>query len=492
MFQTADWTSLTLPILIASVSAFVAFETLAQATYVAKKSSRYFLAALSLGFAIWLTSLYAIQQLQGLQVRFYSVKLITGSLVAAITICWGGIRAICHGPQRSRGRNALLAVLLVCAINAAVLINLSALNLDKRVHWHWIVLLCSSVVTLTVFYAMAVVLSYERPSIARKVFGAVLMGAAINGLDRAAMSSIIMAASCHSSQLPWSVRGFILVRLGLSSMVLLAISLVVFAYERSSRWMRLAHETQRCAQEAAQKTERLATAGKLAACIAHEINNPLEAAGNLLYLVGLSHLDEQARTYLSQAQSELRRVAEIATHTLKFYKQQHAPESVNLTELFETALMLFQTRLEQSNISVERDWGSDVPPLLCRAGELRQVLANLVSNAIDAMPSGGTLRLNLRVHGPDLEVTIADTGCGMSPEIQAQIFEPFFTTKGLRGTGLGLFLSAEIVAKHSGTIEVQSKTEPKHSGTTFRVRLPILKQALAEPNASAQWRTAYV
>ena len=257
--------------------------------------------------------------------------------------------------------------------------------------------------------------------------------------------------------------------------------------------MRLAHETQRSVQEAAQRTERLATAGKLAACIAHEINNPLEAAGNLLYLVELSHLDEQARAYLSQAQGELKRVAEIATHTLKFYKQQHAPESVNLAELFETALLLFQPRLEHGNISVERDWDPDISPLLCRAGELRQVLANLVSNAMDAMPFGGTLRLSLRVYGPDLEITVSDTGCGMAPEIQAQIFEPFFTTKGLRGTGLGLFLSAEIVAKHSGTIEVQSSIEPKQSGTTFRVRLPLLReQTLPDADVSALWRTAYI
>ena len=203
MLQIADWTSFALPMLIASVSAFVAFETLAQARCGERKVSQGFLAASSLGMGIWLTSLYSIQLLQGLQVRFYSLQFIAGSLFAAIMIAWIGIFALCNSPQRSQSRNILVAVLLVCASVTSDLIHVRALNLNQRVHWHWTMLLCSAVIASGVFCTG---FSYEQPSMARRVFGAVLLGATVYGLHRAVMSSIIMTANCHSSPSPWSIR----------------------------------------------------------------------------------------------------------------------------------------------------------------------------------------------------------------------------------------------------------------------------------------------
>jgi signal transduction histidine kinase len=233
----------------------------------------------------------------------------------------------------------------------------------------------------------------------------------------------------------------------------------------------------RLAEDAMRKSEKLAAAGRLAASIAHEINNPLEAVTNLLFLLhGLPSLDEEAREYANLAQNELARVSAITQQTLRFYRQQTQPQMANLCELLDTVITLHQGRLNSSYIHLNRRYRGNVE-IFALGGELRQLFANLIGNAIDAMGQGGNLRIDVRASrhwktGEEgVRIVVADTGSGMTPEVKDRIFEPFFTTKEATGTGLGLWVSAEIVQKHSGILQVRSRTALP-SGTIFMLFFP--------------------
>jgi signal transduction histidine kinase len=241
------------------------------------------------------------------------------------------------------------------------------------------------------------------------------------------------------------------------------------------------HLAERCkAEEALRKSEKLAVAGRLAATMAHEINNPLESVVNLLYLISTSALLEDTIKYTKIAMSELARVSEIVTQTLTFHRQQTRPNVVQITELVESALALYHARLMYAQIVIERDF-RECPPILGMAGELRQVIVNLVGNALDAMAvSGGTLKLritNTREYSngsrPGVRFTISDTGSGIHPEIKKKLFEPFISTKGDTGTGLGLWVSYGIVQKHGGKIQLKSSAISPATGTVFSVFLPL-------------------
>ena len=231
----------------------------------------------------------------------------------------------------------------------------------------------------------------------------------------------------------------------------------------------------RRAEDALRKSEKLAATGRLAATIAHEINNPLEAVTNLLFLIRKGKLDAASAEYAELAQHELARVAEITQQMLRFYRQSTLPSLSNVCELLDSVLTLHQGRVTALHIEVVRRYAPDVK-LFCFAGEVRQLFANLIGNALDAMtPEGGRLLLRVRYAGADgVRVTVADTGSGMSAEVLQHIFEPFFTTKEAIGTGLGLWVSAEIVSKHNGKIRVRSRARGKdgRGGTVFMVFFP--------------------
>ncbi|HVC90791.1 MAG TPA: PAS domain-containing protein [Acidobacteriaceae bacterium] len=236
-------------------------------------------------------------------------------------------------------------------------------------------------------------------------------------------------------------------------------------------------EAQRNAEIALRQAEKLAVVGRLAASIAHEINNPLEAVMNLIFLARLTAVNEETQRYLASADEELGRVSQIASQALRFHKQQSSAASTDVVELLDSVLTLYRGKLAKNRIQLKLET-EDCPHLICYAGELRQVLANLVGNATDAMPNEGTLRLRVRPvtdwrhNEPGVRITISDTGHGMSKETRRHMYEPFFTTKGEIGTGLGLWVSAGIVAKHRGSIRVRTNAQPGKSGTTFTVTLP--------------------
>ncbi len=233
---------------------------------------------------------------------------------------------------------------------------------------------------------------------------------------------------------------------------------------------------QRRAEEALRKTEKLATAGRLAATIAHEINNPLEAIGNLIYLA--RNNKSKADEYLEMADKEVHRVANIAQQTLGFVREAASAVPVEVDTLLKEVLNLYTKKFSSKNIHL--DVLSD-PKVEIKAlsGELRQVFSNLIANAIDATPAGGKVRIRVERSREwrdearsGVRVTIGDTGTGIRADDAPRIFEPFFTTKKDSGTGLGLWLSYSIVKKHGGSIRFRSRTAPTSSGTVFMVFLP--------------------
>jgi len=234
--------------------------------------------------------------------------------------------------------------------------------------------------------------------------------------------------------------------------------------------------TQKQAHSALLQSEKLAAAGRLAASIAHEINNPLESVTNLLYLaLSEDRLPPEARSHLLQADQELARVAQIATQTLRFYRQSTRPTSANLCDLLDSGLHLLRGRLANIHVDVRRQYRAR-HELLCFEGELRQVFTNLIGNAIDALPDRGRLlvrtaeRRDWKSGNTGITVVICDNGHGIPRDVLARIFEPFYSTKGNRGTGLGLWVTKEIIAKHGGVVRVRSKVGV---GTTFFIFFPF-------------------
>jgi len=228
------------------------------------------------------------------------------------------------------------------------------------------------------------------------------------------------------------------------------------------------------AEETLRRTEKLAAAGRLAASVAHEINNPLESVTNLLYILrNHQPMDASALGFIEMAQEELARVAQVTQQTLRFYRQSVSRARVDLNEVVDSVFALYQPRLLRANINVLRENRGDVS-LVCFAGEMRQLLANLIANALDAMPGGGTLSIRIRrtaISSNGLLLTVADTGHGMSAETARKVFEAFFTTKHATGTGLGLWVSEEIIRKHRGSVRLRSR-EGERSGTCFFMFFP--------------------
>ncbi len=233
------------------------------------------------------------------------------------------------------------------------------------------------------------------------------------------------------------------------------------------------------AHKALVQNEKLAAAGRLAGSIAHEINNPLEAVTNLLYLARHSPTLEEAVEFLDTAELELRRVDAITSQTLQFHRQATSPRAVTCVEIIDAGLSLFKGKLDALPITIEKRKRAH-QPVTCFDSEIRQVMNNLIGNAVDAMGAkGGRLLLRSR-QGIDwstgrqgLWITVADTGSGMSPDALKRAFEPFFTTKGSSGSGLGLWISCEIVKRHGGQLRLRSRQGEPRSGTVFALFLPF-------------------
>ena len=231
-------------------------------------------------------------------------------------------------------------------------------------------------------------------------------------------------------------------------------------------------------REALIRSEKLALVGRLAASISHEINNPLEAVINLLYLINQNSTDEMIKALSASAQQELSRVSHIVTHTLRFNRQSRWATQEKISDLLESSAAIYQPRIKNAGIEIVRDY-RDIERVSCFGSELRQVFANLIGNSFDATKPGGRLQLrtrdqvNPKTGERGVRVTIADNGAGMDATTRMRLFEPFFTTKQDKGTGLGLWVSREILRKHGATIQVRSRQSASRGGTTFSIWLPV-------------------
>ena len=242
-------------------------------------------------------------------------------------------------------------------------------------------------------------------------------------------------------------------------------------------------------EEALRGAEKRAAAGQVAAMIAHEINNPLEAVTNILYLLSSSTaFDSRSQQLLKTAEAELGRVAHISKQTLAFYRDTTAPIPVEPVQIMESVLDVYAMKLK--NVEVDRHYDA-VPLIDGYPGELRQVFSNLLGNAVEAIQGKGriTVRIHNARHWKDgrsgVHVLIADNGIGIGREQRNRIFEPFFTTKGEKGTGLGLWVSQAIVQKHQGHLTLRSSTSPGRRGTVFVVFLPQTTAAASTAARSA-------
>jgi signal transduction histidine kinase len=222
--------------------------------------------------------------------------------------------------------------------------------------------------------------------------------------------------------------------------------------------------------------EKFAATGRLAATIAHEVNNPMEAIKNAIYLLAGS-VPENAMPVYSILKSETERVARIVRQMLGLYRNTEQVKPVNVNTIVEDTLLLLNRQLQRANVEVISDL-RPLPDAVIAADQIRQVFSNLVINAKDAMPQGGRLRIRTRhVPGKDdlrgcVRILIADTGTGISREMIRTIFEPFVTTKGEKGTGLGLWIVKGIIQNHAGKLSVRSS---QGKGTLFKIDLPVVK-----------------
>ncbi len=244
------------------------------------------------------------------------------------------------------------------------------------------------------------------------------------------------------------------------------------------------------AEDALLRSEKLASVGRMAASIAHEINNPLAAVMNALYLAS-SNLDERevARQFLDTADDELKRIAHITRQTLGFYRESSAPTTVSVNSILDSAVDLLRGKIKVKRASIEKQYDGNLQ-VAAVSGELRQVFSNLLANSLDAIHEDGTIKLRVsrstcvNSGQPRIRVTVADGGQGIDPATLPRIFEPLFTTKEATGSGLGLWVSMQLIGKHQGSIRVRSSTNPPRRGTVFSILLPVETAPLAESAAS--------
>lgn len=458
---------------IACLAGFVAFESVEHTRMSHRPRLWVAVGGITLGLGIWSMHFIGMIAWRPPYELFYSVGRTLLSVVVAMAACWFALYIVSRNVSESaRARSALLVGTGICAMHY---IGMSALSFSVRPMWNgtWI----------TISFAIAVGASWvaiallEKSgsginSLRRQIAASLIIGVAICGMHYAGMQAFMPMPGSVALDMPGSVSGPLLARVGVGNALIFTLGLLIVSYRDKAAWIGMASDARIAAQLSAQQLERMAAAGKIAASVAHEINNPLEAVMNLLYLAQGGELGSQEREYLAMAQAELRRIAQITTHTLKFYREHSSPTATSIPDLVESALMLFKNSLVTSSITVEKDWPEEVPHIICREGEIRQVIANLISNAIDVMGKEGTLRLGIEVGDEGLTTYVADSGGGIEPEFRDKIMEPLFTTKGIGGTGLGLSLSAEIIKRHGGRLSFMTESERTPTGTRFEIFLP--------------------
>jgi PAS domain S-box-containing protein len=223
------------------------------------------------------------------------------------------------------------------------------------------------------------------------------------------------------------------------------------------------------------QAEKIAATGRMAATIAHEINNPLEAVVNLLYLLRPKISDAEGVNFLDSIESELDRVSHIAKQTLGYYRENASASLTSPAELAQHAITIYEPRCKAARIEIRRSLDSS-RKIVLRRGEMMQVISNLISNSIYAMPGGGILSISVKDadnSADGIVLTVQDNGIGIAADNLPRVFDAFFTTRGTVGTGIGLFIAKQFIEGNGGRIEIESSNSPENHGTIVRVLLPM-------------------
>jgi NO-binding membrane sensor protein with MHYT domain/nitrogen-specific signal transduction histidine kinase len=475
------WTVL-VSFVIASLAGFVAFESIDHTRYSKAPALWTFVGGLSLGVGIWSMHFIGMMAWVPPYPLYYSLTPTLLSIVAAVAASWLAMH-LTVGDQAGAPRRHLLlgAALVGTGICAMHYLGMAALHFSEPVQWSIPGVLLSYLIACAASFGAMVMLAQGGAAsfnIGRQLAASAIIGVAICGMHYTGMLAMMVSPTSVSLSHGLSFSGPELARAGVGNSLLFTLCLLVVFYRDKVHMVRTASEEHFRAKEAGREVVRLGAAGKLAASVAHEISNPLEAVTNLLLRVEKGQVGKDELGFLKLAQEELKRISDITTHTLKFYRQPSAPAETDLVALMESALAIFTRRASERGIAIERMMDYAAPHVLCREGEIRQVFANLIGNAIAAMQPGGVLFLEVRSHDGGVQAVIADTGEGIGEEARSRLFEPFFTSREVSGTGLGLSICADIVQRHGGSLNFTSNTTPGVSGTRFFVYLATRPQQM--------------
>jgi NO-binding membrane sensor protein with MHYT domain len=463
--------------LIASLAGYVTFEALDHTQLTDKPRRWAMLGGVTLGLGIWSMHFVGMMAWEPPYPLYYSVPKTVLSVLWAIAASVLAMYLVMRNRSKVKATSNITgAVLVGCGICAMHYIGMSALSFDKGTMWHadWVII--SLVIAVAASWAAMYLFqrsTHGKDSFTWRALASAAIAFAICGMHYAGMAAFMPMDGAVCVHQPLSIGGLALARIGVVNALAFTIALLIVSHRDKAALFDMASQARLEAREAERRLESLAAAGKIAASVSHEINNPLEAVINLLYLIGNGNVGLTEREYVAAAQKEIKRIADITAHTLQFYRGAKGPAEAFIPELFDSAVALFQADIHMSGIEVETIWPEDLPTVLCRESEIRQVITNLVSNAIDAMPEGGRLQLAAYsdIHG--LNVSVTDTGRGIPPGLQPKVFQPFFSTKESNGTGLGLSVSSEIIQRHGGTFTFLSPAPHRKDGTEFRFFIPF-------------------
>lgn len=309
-------------------------------------------------------------------------------------------------------------------------------------------------------------------------------------LRRVLFSCVVLFSASGYVRLRAEQLGYVGRELATATMVVLAVFLLTVVTLLAVRVLNAEEVNRKRVEQSLIRAEKLAATGRMAATLAHEINNPLAAVMNLLYLASAADGTE-AKDYIQVAEREVRRASEITKRTLGFFREDAKPIRISLVKVVQEVIDTFQTaKLNGYPNKVHQDFQSTAF-VYARVGEIRQIISNLLGNAIDAVEDTAepSITLMLRERSGSVALSVRDNGCGITMANRDRIFEPFFTTKASVGTGLGLYVSKQLAEKNGGSLEVESCAGEGRSGTTFSLTLPIASpEAVPQPEAAEQAR----
>jgi signal transduction histidine kinase len=228
------------------------------------------------------------------------------------------------------------------------------------------------------------------------------------------------------------------------------------------------------AEKALERSERLAVASRYAGAIMHEVNNPLEAITNLVYLTKLQKNNpDQVVANMCIIEEQLKTLGRVTSRALTFHREQTGTKQFDLVDIAESALRLHADKLSRHSVTIDRQFRGPACATVF-GSEILQVLSNLLLNAVDALPRGtGRISVRVKRNGQSVHILISDNGAGIPDKFASRLFEPYVTSKD-SGTGLGLWLSKRIITKHRGTLRFRSSQRKGRSGTSFRISLPAI------------------